>query len=45
MYGITHGLTYAGAGKLASLASSKIVSQYGPRLKWHEVQSILRSLK
>ena len=45
MYGITHGLTYAGAGKLASLASSKIVSQYGPRLKWHEVQNILQSLK
>ena len=45
LYGITHGFTYAGAGKLASLASSKIVSQYGPRLKWHEVQSILQSLK
>ena len=44
LYGITHGLGYAGAGKLASLASSKIVAQYGPRLKWHEVQSILNSM-
>ena len=40
LYGITNGLGYAGSGKLASLASSKVVSQYGPRLKWHEVQDI-----
>ncbi len=45
LYGITHGMTYAGAGKLASLASSKIVSQYGPRLQWHEVQGVLQKLK
>ena len=45
LYGLTHGLGYAGAGKLASLASSKVVSQYGPRLKWHEVQEILNSIK
>ena len=45
LYGITNGMTYAGAGKLASLAGSKVVSQYGPRLKWHEVQDILKSLK
>lgn len=43
LYGLTHGLGYAGSGKLASLASSKVVSQYGPRLKWHEVQEILNS--
>lgn len=43
LYGLTHGLGYAGAGKLASLASSKVVSQYGPRLKWHEVQEILNN--
>lgn len=41
LYGLTHGLGYAGSGKLASLASSKVVSKYGPRLKWHEVQEIL----
>lgn len=44
LYGITNGLGYAGAGKLASLAGSKVVSQYGPRLKWHEVQDILNHL-
>ena len=44
LYGITNGLGYAGAGKLASLASSKVVSQFGPRLKWHEVQEIKNKL-
>lgn len=44
LYGITNGLTYAAAGKLASMASSKIVAQYGPRLKWHEAQDILKEL-
>lgn len=45
LYGITNGMTYASAGKLASLASSKVVSQYGPRMKWHEVQAMLHDLK
>lgn len=45
LYGITNGLGYAGAGKLASLASSRVVSQFGPRLKWHEVQEIKTGLK
>lgn len=45
LYGLTHGMGYAGSGKLASLASSKVVSQYGPRMKWHEVQEILNHLK
>jgi sugar/nucleoside kinase (ribokinase family) len=40
LYAITHGHTYASAGKLASLAASKVVSQFGPRLKWHEAQDI-----
>tara|TARA_R110002096_G_scaffold434800_1_gene657896 strand:- start:2065 stop:3060 length:996 start_codon:yes stop_codon:yes gene_type:complete len=44
LYGLTHGKGYAGSGKLASLASSRIVSQFGPRLKWHEVQEILNQL-
>jgi len=44
LYGITHGMGYAGSGKLASLAGSKIVSQYGPRLKWHQAQEILHEL-
>lgn len=44
LYGITNGLGYAGAGKLASLAGSRIVSQFGPRLKWHEVQELLHEI-
>lgn len=40
LYAITHKHTYASAGKLSSLAASKVVSQYGPRLKWHEMQEI-----
>jgi len=33
MYGLTHGLSYEQAGKLASKAAAQIVSQFGPRLK------------
>ncbi|HLZ17737.1 MAG TPA: adenosine kinase, partial [Cyclobacteriaceae bacterium] len=32
LYGITHGHSYAASGKLASLASSHVVRQWGPRL-------------
>jgi sugar/nucleoside kinase (ribokinase family) len=45
MYGITHGHSYAGSGKLASLASSHVVRQWGPRLKKEEVQKILNEFK
>ena len=44
LYGITHGRSYAGAGKLASLASSTVVGQYGPRLEYHQLQDILSHL-
>lgn len=44
LYGITHGHTYAQAAKIASLASSKIVSKFGPRLTQIEVQKILSEL-
>ncbi len=44
MYGITNGHSYASSGKLASMASSKIVSQFGPRLQWHEAKAILAKL-
>lgn len=44
LYAISHGHTYASAGKLASLASSKVVSQYGPRLKKEQSQEIVRQL-
>lgn len=41
LYAITHGHTYASAGKLASAAASRVVGQYGPRLKWHQTQEVL----
>ena len=44
LYGITHDHTYAQAGKLASLASSKIVTNFGPRLEVHQTQEILNHL-
>lgn len=41
LYGITNGHSYAGSGKLASLASSKVVSQFGPRLTWPQVKELI----
>ncbi len=41
LYGITNGLTWSLAGKLASLASSKLVTSFGPRLTTSELQNIL----
>lgn len=40
LYGITNGHSFAGSGKLASLASSKVVSQYGPRLDMKAIKEI-----
>lgn len=42
LYGITHGHSYAGSGKLASLASSHVVRQWGPRLQKEHAQKILK---
>lgn len=44
LYAITHGHSFADAGKLASMASSKIVTKFGPRLQWFEAKEILESL-
>jgi sugar/nucleoside kinase (ribokinase family) len=44
MYAITHGHSFAEAGKLASLASSKVVGQWGPRLASQQVKEILAHL-
>lgn len=41
LYGITHGMNYADAGKLASAASARLVTSYGPRLEPQEAQEIL----
>jgi len=42
LYGITNGMDYAQAGKLASLASSKIVTVLGARMKTDAVQDLLK---
>lgn len=44
LFGITNGKSFADAGKLASLASSKVVTQFGPRLEWHQAKDILKNL-
>ena len=44
LYGITHGHSYAEAGKLASLASSRVVTQFGPRLEPKQSQKVLGDL-
>lgn len=44
LYGITNGKSYAEAGKLASLASSKVVTQFGPRLELDQAEAILSQL-
>jgi sugar/nucleoside kinase (ribokinase family) len=44
LYGITHQHSFAEAGKLASLASSRVVSQFGPRLTPNEVAKVLEDL-
>jgi sugar/nucleoside kinase (ribokinase family) len=44
LYGITHGLGYSGAGNLASLAASRVVSKFGARLETGEIRSLRDSL-
>ncbi len=44
MYAITHGHSFAEAGKLASLAASRVVSQFGPRLQTGQVRKVLADL-
>lgn len=43
LYGITHGMSYLDAGKLASRTASQVVSQFGPRLKIDEYQSLINN--
>ncbi|MGB3182732.1 MAG: adenosine kinase [Cyclobacteriaceae bacterium] len=44
LYGITHGHSYAQAGKIASLASSRVVAKFGPRLEWHQTKEVMNHL-
>jgi sugar/nucleoside kinase (ribokinase family) len=44
LYGITHNHSWAEAGKLASLAGSRVVAQWGPRLETNTVKKILQEL-
>ena len=43
LYGLTQGMEFERAGKLASRASAKIVAQYGPRLDTATTQALLKS--
>jgi sugar/nucleoside kinase (ribokinase family) len=45
LYGITNGMNLSEAGRLASLASAKIVTSLGARLKTPEVKALLTELK
>jgi sugar/nucleoside kinase (ribokinase family) len=44
LYGITHGMGYAGAGNLASLSASRVVSKFGARLETSEIRSLRDTL-
>ncbi|MFM7442073.1 MAG: adenosine kinase, partial [Snowella sp.] len=41
LYGITQGMNYEKAGNLASLAASRIVTSFGPRLATEEIQALV----
>lgn len=41
LYGITHGMSYEQAGNLASKASAKIVTTFGPRLETEDMKTLL----
>ncbi len=45
LYAITQGMDFAAAGRLASLASAKVVSQFGPRLSPQQHQELLGQIK
>jgi sugar/nucleoside kinase (ribokinase family) len=44
LYGLTHYMGYAAAGRLGSLASSKLVTVLGPRLQHAETKALLEQL-
>ena len=44
LYAITHDQDFVTAGKLAALAASQVVSQFGPRLKTEEILKIKKEI-
>lgn len=44
LYGITNGLSWAQSGKLANITSSKVVTQFGPRVTKDDAQQLLTQL-
>ena len=45
LYGITHGMDFARAGRLASMAASRVVSNMGPRLEQEEMRGVLSTFQ
>lgn len=45
LYGLTHTMNHTQAGQFASLASSKIVTQFGPRLETQQTLDLLKAFK
>ncbi len=45
LYALTHAMDYQQAGQFASLTSSKIVTQFGPRLETSQTLDLLQSFK
>ena len=43
LYGLCEGMSFHQSGDLASLASAKIVTQFGPRLKTEQTRTLLES--
>jgi sugar/nucleoside kinase (ribokinase family) len=43
LYGLSQGMSFHQSGDLASLASAKIVTQFGPRLETAQTQALLQS--
>ena len=43
LYGLSQGMSFHQSGDLASLASAKIVTQYGPRLQTAQTRTLLES--
>lgn len=45
LYGLTNGMSHSDAGKLASAASARLVTSYGPRLEPQEAKEVLGQVK